>query len=480
MRRPNLEPIRPIGLGSETLRRIIVVLAVVGLVVGTAGCEEDSSGVTANETQYEAAAGTLTEVRFSDASIVAVGGIGGSPAAVALTEGGAVVLRIMAASGRWEEHSMEAWQPFEYLAGFGSDGDAFAIVLGNTNADDAFKIRSTTDGTTWTTHGFIASSASQAFGDPSADRSTHVKDVSVDGSRVTVLIGTDPVVDSMALESTTAALGREEADQAIDRVLSWGPTGIAVRFSNGTEAEFTLADLGIDPSWVHPAFEVWLTQPDGSTRGIPVDGAAFIPLQPTDWTPVSATSALDELYVGGFRPDGVAVLAMSDLSTGSVESFNEVNLGDFIDESMAPLRAVMALRTTGPVPVAGISGQETGIALRLYDAVTAWNVPGASELSVAEIAVRGDTVVTVGYPGVAVTRSDFTSIGTTTASLAGDFGVADRHPTHISLTDHGLMALPQAGDDPSSFGSDGSAWLIVLAGPTNQPQAAAGRIDGQL
>ncbi len=43
-------------------------------------------------------------------------------------------------------------------------------------------------------------------------------------------------------------------------------------------------------------------------------------------------------------------------------------------------------------------------------------------------------------------------------------GIADRHPTGITLTDAGIIALPQAGTDPSSFGSDGSAWLLDLGG----------------
>jgi hypothetical protein len=54
--------------------------------------------------------------------------------------------------------------------------------------------------------------------------------------------------------------------------------------------------------------------------------------------------------------------------------------------------------------------------------------------------------------------------GSAGASVPDDFGLADRHPTGITLTDAGLVALPQAGSDPSSFGSDGSAWLIDLGG----------------
>lgn len=454
---------RPVlAFGTAALATLLVIGGIA--IFGPGGtAPETVATVRPVETLHVSTAGTLTEIRFPDTPIVAVGGVGGRPAAVALTEDGSPVLRVTASPGRWEEHPMEAWQPSETIVAYGSDGDALAVVLGDAAADDAFEIRLTTDGTAWTTYGFMPSTATQAFGDPSADRSTRVEDVSVDRNRVTVLVRTDPVVSAAALEAALAT--RVSAgDQAIDTVLSWGPDGIDVRFTDGVEARFGLSELGIDPAWVHSAWEVWITELDGSTRGVPVDGARFTPLRPTEWTPLTATSAGNQLYVGGFR-DGGAVLETGDLSTGVVEPFAEVNLSDLIDEEMAPLLAVTSLRTADGVATAGVGAQGTGIAVALDGtALTAWDVEGSTSLGVAEMAIRGGAVATVGYPGVVVTQSEVAAAGVTMPSVPGDFGIADRHPTGITLTDAGIIALPQAGDDPSSFGGDGSAWLIDLSG----------------
>ena len=448
---------------------VATVLVIGGLAVFRPGGEGVPARVAAEQTVHIDGDRTLTEIRFADASIVATGGIAGRPAVVALTEDGGPVLRQMVEPGQWDEQAIDPWNTTEVLRGSASDGDAFALVLGGAPDESRFAIRLTTNGIDWATFGFAPSTATQAYGNPAARRSIAVEDVSVDGDRVTVLVRSDPSPDVAALQTSLEDTGVLSGDQVIEQVEEWGPDGIAVRLTSGERARYELADLGIDPSWVYSAWEVWTTLDDGSTRGIPIDGGRVTPLEPTDWQPETATSAGDSVYVGGSR-NGVAVVAVSDLSTGVIEPFTELNLSDLTDEAVQPLLAATSLRTAGGVVVAGISTPGVGVAVRLDGtALTAWAMEEADLLVVADMAVRGNLVATVGYPGVIVTQNDFTAAAPSVASISTDFGISDRHPTNLTLTDAGVITLPQAGTNLSTFGTDGSAWLIDLGGAEDQP-----------
>jgi hypothetical protein len=227
-----------------------------------------------------------------------------------------------------------------------------------------------------------------------------------------------------------------------------------MRLSDRSEARYSLDDLDIDPSWVDGVWEAAVFV-SGSSEAFQVDAAEV------SLSPVTATTADDGLYVGGVGPDGARVVEWDLASL----TFIEVDIAVRIGSSSTPLLAVTSLRTAGGVAVAGISTPGAAIAARLDGTARAgWAVEGATDLAVAELAVRGGQIATVGYPGVVVARSDFAGTGVTSVSVRDDFGIADRHPTGITLTDGGLIALPQRGTDPSSSGSDGSAWLIDLSG----------------
>lgn len=440
---------------------LVTILVVGGFAFLRPGGDTTITLESAEELFIRADGQVLSEIRFDDASIVATGGINGRPVVVAITDDGRTVLREMVGPREWEEQPIEPWKATEGLLGYGSDGEAFAVVLPRGTDGEWFRVHVTSNGTDWVSSGFAASTATQAYGSPAAGRITTIEDVSVDGGRVTVLVRTDPSPDAANLESFLENRGDLTGEQSIDAVLSWGPEGIEIRLADGATVRYELADLGIEPSWVYSGWEVWITQPDGSTRGIPIGGALVTPMEETTWQPITATSAGDSLYVGGSR-DGEAVLEVSDLSTEVIEPFNELDLDELIEGAVEPLLAVTSLRTSDGVAVAGISAPNTAVVVKLDGtARAAWAIAGANTLAVTEMTVRGDLIASVGYPGVIMTQNDLQAAGVAIASVS-DFGIADRHPTGITLTDRGVIALPQAGTDPSSFGSDGSAWIIDL------------------